>query len=41
MNALPDAKSVIHAMNTDVIIPGGMTSYLHISVNNPFNDHFK
>jgi type IV secretory pathway VirB3-like protein len=33
---------MIHGVTTDlVVIPGGMTSKLHIIVNNPVNDHLK
>jgi hypothetical protein len=40
---MPDVKSVFHAMNTDlVVIPGGMTSQLHVlDVNKPSKDHLK
>jgi hypothetical protein len=41
----PELRSVIHAMNTDlVVIPGGITSQLQVLevvVNKPFKDHLK
>jgi hypothetical protein len=41
----PEVKSMIHAMNTDlVVVPGGMTSQLQVLdvvVNKPFKDHLK
>jgi hypothetical protein len=36
-----DARSMICAMNADLIISGGMTSELHILVNMPFKEHLK
>jgi hypothetical protein len=33
---------VIQAMNNDlVVIPGGVTSYVHLPVNKPLKDHLK
>jgi hypothetical protein len=37
-----DVRSLIYAMNTDlVVVPGGLTSHLHIVVNKHFEDHLK
>jgi hypothetical protein len=37
-----DVRSVIHAMNIDLVVaPGVLTSHLHIVVNKHFENHLK
>jgi hypothetical protein len=43
-NITPEVKSVIYAVKTDLVIPGGMTfqlQVLDVVVDKPFKNHLK